>query len=200
MVFDAIVPAGGRARRLAGADKALLTIRGERLLDVVLAAVRGARATVVVGPPELPVPAGVALVREDPPFGGPVAAVAAGLTALPARPAGWVLVLAVDQPGAAALVDTLLAALGSLADDDEVDVLVGVDPSGHRQWLTALYRPGPLSGALARIDPSGASMRALAADLTILEVPLPVAACGDIDTPADAAGWQLSRRSGREER
>ncbi|NED13442.1 NTP transferase domain-containing protein, partial [Streptomyces sp. SID9124] len=47
--YDAIVLAGGAAKRLGGADKPALRVGGRALLDRVLAACADARATVVVG-------------------------------------------------------------------------------------------------------------------------------------------------------
>ncbi len=107
LAFDAVVLAGGRARRL-GTSKPQLVVDGARLLDHVLAATRDARATVVVGPADLASDAYV-LTREDPPFGGPVAGTAAGLTALPDGAAPWVLLLACDVPRAAEAVPLLVA-------------------------------------------------------------------------------------------
>ena len=72
--FDAIVLAGGRGSRLGGIRKPELAVAGRRLVDVALAAVAAARRVVVVG--DVEVPDGVALTREDPPYGGPVEAVA----------------------------------------------------------------------------------------------------------------------------
>lgn len=48
-LYDAVVLAGGAAKRLGGADKPGLTVGGLALLDRVLVACRGARTTVVVG-------------------------------------------------------------------------------------------------------------------------------------------------------
>ncbi|MDC7121706.1 NTP transferase domain-containing protein [Cellulomonas fimi] len=84
MTFDAVVLAGGRARRLGGTDKGAVVVAGQALLDHALAAVAGARAIVVVGPPSVARP-GVPTVQESPAFGGPVAGLAAGLAALSAR-------------------------------------------------------------------------------------------------------------------
>lgn len=193
MTFDAIIPAGGRASRLGGIVKPLLTIDGSSLLARALAAAGGARRTVVVGPPELPVPDGIALVREDPPFGGPVAAVAAGLRGLDADPADWLLLLAADLPRPVDLVAALLAA-ASRTDPAE-DALVGVDPVGRRQWLAGLYRPAAVTAALRRAaagpaDPlSGLSLHRTLGGLRIRDVRLPAAITGDIDLPADAAAW-----------
>lgn len=88
--FDAIILAGGRGSRLGGVDKGALTIGGRSLLDGVLEATLAADQVVVVG--DGPVPRGVLLTREDPVFGGPAAAVVAGLRALrmPSAPLGSV--------------------------------------------------------------------------------------------------------------
>ncbi|WP_153399111.1 NTP transferase domain-containing protein, partial [Ornithinicoccus halotolerans] len=114
---DAIVLVGGRARRLGGADKASLAVAGRTLLARALDAAGAAERTVVAGvlpagtrcPPG---PTGSGPVRhvvERPPRSGPVAGISAGLAALGGDGgARWVLVLAVDQPGAAAVVGPLL--------------------------------------------------------------------------------------------
>ncbi|WP_165840672.1 NTP transferase domain-containing protein, partial [Streptomyces scopuliridis] len=47
--YDAIVLAGGAAKRLGGADKPGVRVGGRSLLDRVLAACEGAARTVVVG-------------------------------------------------------------------------------------------------------------------------------------------------------
>ena len=94
----AVILAGGQGRRLGGRDKPALLVGGRTLLDVALDAVSGG-PTVVVG--SAPGSAGrVFGVAEDPPGGGPAAAVAAGFAALPALPgAAMVAVLAADLPG-----------------------------------------------------------------------------------------------------
>ena len=48
--FDAVVLAGGGARRLGGVDKMALVVDGSTLLERVLQAVRDAGRRVVVGP------------------------------------------------------------------------------------------------------------------------------------------------------
>ncbi|MDP9398746.1 MAG: NTP transferase domain-containing protein, partial [Actinomycetota bacterium] len=48
--YDAVVLAGGRARRLGGVDKPGLEVAGRSLLDRVLAACAGAGRTVIAGP------------------------------------------------------------------------------------------------------------------------------------------------------
>jgi molybdopterin-guanine dinucleotide biosynthesis protein A len=88
--YAAVILAGGEASRLGGGGlKATRPVRGTPLLSRVLAAVDGAQRAVVVGPPELAslVPQDTLLTREEPPGGGPVAALAAGLAALGRAPA-----------------------------------------------------------------------------------------------------------------
>ncbi|MCX3063852.1 DUF6457 domain-containing protein [Streptomyces beihaiensis] len=80
--YDAVVLAGGGARRLGGADKPGVRIGGRALLDRVLAACAGARSTVVVAEPR-PTAREVVWAREYPPGSGPLAALAAGVRALP---------------------------------------------------------------------------------------------------------------------
>ncbi|WP_433857230.1 DUF6457 domain-containing protein [Streptomyces kronopolitis] len=93
-VYDALVLAGGAARRLGGADKPALSVGGRPLLDRVLAACPDAARTVVVGPGR-PTVRPVVRALEDPPGGGPLAALEAGLrhTTAPV-----VLVLSADLP------------------------------------------------------------------------------------------------------
>jgi len=200
MTFDAILPAGGRARRMGGVAKPLLRVAGVSLLQRALLAARAARHIVVVGPDDLPVPPGAHRVREDPPFGGPAAAVAAGLDVLQqlGDPARWLLVLAADQPAAELLVPPLLAAAGPAAGPAGVQALIGTDARGRWQLLTALYATGPLSAAVRRLRkrPAGLActpFRELVAGLVVQEVPPPRAAAGDIDTWADATRWGATR-------
>jgi molybdopterin-guanine dinucleotide biosynthesis protein A len=139
-VYDAIVVAGGTARRLGCVDKPALTVGGLSLLDRVAAAVADAGRIVVVGPPrELARP--VRWAREQPPGGGPVAAIGAALDQVSA-PA--VVVLAADLPWVAPAVAALLAAL----TDAPAAVLV---TGGRPNYLCAAWRRPALEQALASI-------------------------------------------------
>ncbi|MDH6111852.1 molybdopterin-guanine dinucleotide biosynthesis protein A [Kitasatospora sp. MAP12-15] len=183
--YDAIVLAGGAARRLDGADKPQLTVGGRPLLDRVLAACAGARSIVVVGPPRPaarpgPVPH---WTREQPPGGGPVAAVAAAL-AEPAISAERVLLLAADLPflDAATLGQLLSAVTG------EVEAAVLVDADGRDQPLVAAYRTAALRTALAALgDPVGAPLRRLTAGLRTARVADRDGVSYDCDTWAELA-------------
>lgn len=181
--YDAVVLAGGSARRLGGRDKPALTVGGRRLLDRVLDALAAAGRVVVVGPDRGGLPAGVVRTREEPPGGGPVAGLAAGL---PLVGAGLVAVLAADLPFlTAGVVDALRSAP---APDDDGALLV--DAGGQPQWLAGVWRAAPLRAALAAAGPpAGVSARRLLGGLTARRVT--VGAVGsappwwDVDTDDD---------------
>jgi molybdopterin-guanine dinucleotide biosynthesis protein A len=175
--LGAIVLAGGRASRLGGIDKTALERDGVTLLARAVAAAHAVGARPVVVGPERP---GLAAewVREDPPFGGPVAALAA---ALPRVAADWVLVLAGDllRP------DEVAAALITAESDDDGCLLT--DPDGHPQWLCGVYRVAALREALTAIgEPAGAAMRQVLGGLRLARHPVALNVVADVDTPADA--------------
>jgi molybdopterin-guanine dinucleotide biosynthesis protein A len=92
----AVVLAGGRAVRLGGTDKASVEYLGRTLLEHAIDAVVDAVEIVVVGDP-VPTTRPVTFTREDPAYGGPVAALLSGRDAL-ARSPRMLGVLAVDMP------------------------------------------------------------------------------------------------------
>lgn len=194
--LDAIILAGGRAARLDGASKPDLVVGGRRLLATSIEAARavGCREVVVVGPPALEAP-GCLVVREDPPFGGPVAGLAAGLGALhEARPDGDpadVLVLACDMPDAPAAARHLVAARDARPGSDGVCL---VDDTGREQWLAAIYSHDALVRALDALagDVDGASMRRLAASVDLTRV-------ADHGTTHDIDTWDDLSRADRQE-
>jgi molybdopterin-guanine dinucleotide biosynthesis protein A len=193
VIVDLLVLAGGRGERLGGQDKAAIVVGGRTLLDRVLgAALALGGRPVVVG--HGAVPAGVLRTLEDPPDGGPVAGIAAGLAALEGTgaPADWVAVVAVDQPAAAAALASLHTALGS-ASADEVDALSHVDRTGHRQWLLAIYRRAALEAALAALPQvRDVAVRRLVHGLSWAEVPSGGEHLGDVDTWDDLERWRSS--------
>ncbi|GJF28981.1 hypothetical protein KNE206_16810 [Kitasatospora sp. NE20-6] len=182
-VFDVIVPAGGAAGRLGGADKPGLEVGGRTLLDRVLDACAGARTTVVVGPARPVARPGVRWAREEPAGGGPVAAVAAGLAEVTA---GRVLLLAADLP----FLDpaTLRRLLAALDDDPQAQAAVLVDADGRDQPLTAAYRTDALRAALAALGtPAHRPLRRLTGGLRTVRVPDTGAVALDCDTWDDLA-------------
>lgn len=178
-VFDAVVLAGGSGRRLGGVDKPALLVGDRSLLDGVLAAVVGAQRVVVVGPLRA-LPCDVVQVREDPPGGGPAAALAAGLARVGA-PA--VVLLAADLPTVSA---PLVHALVTAAAGHDGALLV--DDDGRDQVLTGAWSTAALQAAVAGRDLHGAPLRAVLGGLDVVRVPAAdVGAAGwaDVDTPAD---------------
>ena len=182
MSLAAIILAGGRATRLGGAPKPLLRIGGVTLLQTAVdaAAAAGCRPIVVAGPAVGEDPR-LTWVREDPPFGGPAAAIVA---ALPRIATAEVLLLAADLPRAR---EAAIAVLESAALAAPVDGLCLADESGRPQWLAGVYRTSALRRAAGRLAASGAgaSMRDLLADLEIATVRAPAGSTDDIDTWED---------------
>ncbi|MFF6802592.1 NTP transferase domain-containing protein [Streptomyces sp. NPDC012616] len=183
-VYDAVVLAGGGARRLGGADKPGVRVGGRALLDRVLGACADARATVVVAEPR-PTARPVRWAREDPPGAGPVAALDAGLRHTAADD---VLVLSADLPFLTAdTVRRLLAVLRAGPGDG----VVLTDGDGRDQPLVAAYRTAALRRELAVLTAdrgglAGLPLRRLTAGLELTRVPDPVASF-DCDTWDDIA-------------
>lgn len=183
----AILLAGGRASRVDGEAKPLFDVGGRTLLAAAVTAATdaGARPITVVAPvldDTLP----VAWVREDPPFGGPAAAVAAALASWPdGRDPEWTLLLACDLPGVDAAVRRLVDDLPLLAAD--TDGLCLGDSSSRPQWLIGVYRTRALRAAASVLHGAGrdASMRALLDDLAITVDAAPDDLTRDIDTWED---------------
>lgn len=143
-----LVLAGGAARRMGGADKALLEIEGVTLLDRVLGAARPVcDRLVVVGPVRPTSVAGVEFVVEGEPGGGPAAAVATGLDSLP--DCDVVVVLAVDLP---LLTTTHVSALLAALDRAGADAAAAGDGKGPNPLLAA-YRAPALARHAAALSP-----------------------------------------------
>ncbi|MFF6989510.1 NTP transferase domain-containing protein [Streptomyces sp. NPDC010273] len=184
--YDAVVLAGGAARRLGGADKPGLRVGGRALLDRVLAACADAGTTVVVADPR-PTARPVRWAREEPPGAGPVAALDAGLRH---TTADAVVVLSADLPFLEpATVRRLLTALwtsgaeGALltdADGRDQPLVAAYLASALRRELTALASAAS-AGDSAAGGLTGLPLRRLTAALALTRVPDPVASF-DCDT------------------
>src|SRR3954452_12043385 len=195
--FAAVVLAGGRAARLGGRPKPQLEVGDRTMLTTVLAALDGAVPRVVVGPPQ-PVPPGVLLVREEPPGGGPVPALAAGLAAV--GDAEVVAVLAAVLPF---VTPALVTGLRERLTGDGVLV---VDEAGRDQLLLGVWRTetlrrassgarphSPLRAVLAPLAPRRASPPPPAARRYRPPVePGAPAPWTDCDTPAELARAQAA--------
>lgn len=222
MEFDAIILAGGRSSRLGGVPKSGLIYDGVTLLERSLRAAGGAGRTVVVGPDPGNLPEGVLTCREDPPFAGPAAAIAAGLSALAAQAAGYqaaatapfTLVLACDMPRSAEAVRALAAALaespaapaavapepgpGPAPERKGGDGVMAVSADGRKQPLAGFYGTAVLRRCVADAASRGglenASVFALLARLDVREVSVPPGSTDDVDTWDDASALGVSGR------
>lgn len=196
-VHDVVVVAGGSSRRMGGVDKLALHDRtGRSLLDTAVAGAltTGASRVIVVGPPRAletgQDPADQDRVRwtqEDPPDGGPLAGLAAGLRE---TAADVVAVASADAPAAAEAIPTLVATTrpGTAA--------VLLDGGGRRTLCLAVGRDDALRALAGIGEPRDRSMRALfdgleAIGVRVIEVVDTWGAADDVDTPGDAErlGW-----------
>ena len=226
----AIVLAGGTGRRMGGASKPDVIVAGRRMIDHVLGELAAQSVpAVVVGPPDLAVPVdaptGVTLVREDPPFGGPAAGIAAGYDAGPLSPGALVAILACDAPFAPRVLPDLVAAASdsgrptsiddassgsgratstedAAADSSAASVgAVAITPDRRLQRLLCVVDSGVLGAAIRRLENAGGvrdrSVRALLGDLPLTPVDVPAWAT-DADTPDDVIALERMSPDGRE--
>ena len=191
----AIVVGGGGGERLGGVSKPDLTLGGVRLIDRVCGAlleVCGAGCVAVV-PPIVRVPDGVRRTLEDPPSGGPLAGIDAGLRALGVGDDVLVVVVSVDAPGVGAFLPALLeSALGESSDGR---IVRGGDPEPFDQYLMGVYRVGALRRVIdeavaRRGNVRGMGVRRVLRALEVERVNVSADVCRDIDTPEDIAWWE----------
>jgi len=201
----AIVPAGGRSKRLAGivpaGGKAAVSIRGESLLGHVCRTLSGHAGRVIVVAaaeqllPPLPVP--VEVVRDRQPEGGPLAAIRDGLAhALTAGfPPRIAVVASCDVPALAPQVVRLLIERARAGAAAWVVPLVG----GHPQVLVSALATSLADRLAAGLAAGIRSPRRLVAEMLaadpasvawlseeeLARVDPCLASFADIDTPAD---------------
>lgn len=203
----AIVLAGGRSRRLAGATpaggKAALELEGESMLGLVCGTLAGAAARVLVvaaaGQTLPPLAAGVEVIRDTRPGAGPLAAIHDGLVhASAVHPAARIAVIAsCDVPAVHPAVVRLLIARTRQPGVAWAVPLVG----GHPQVLVSamatsllgrvsdavaagLTSPRAVLAAVVASDPK-AVHHVSEAELGAVDPSL--ASFADVDTPADLA-------------
>lgn len=198
---DAIVLAGGESRRM-GTDKAQVRIGEHRMIDLCLAELQTQPTVgrvVVVTPSDLSVPPSVRVTCENPPYGGPVAGIEAGLAFLEDADTDtfsaeneFVFVTAVDAPFTSCLLEVLWHKWQQIALEVETTsqstgvVVVDGEP------LCALWRKTELARAL-RLLPStrDVSVRRLIRGASAKHIQLTSAeqhwCAQDYDTPADVA-------------
>ena len=195
--IDVVVLAGGTGRRLDGATKPDVVARGARLLDHVLSGLEQLRGqglplghVCVVAPAQVALPGGVLRALEDPPLGGPVAGIAAGLARLgrcgPA--AGLIGLLTCDAPSSWRALPGLIEALRQ--SEPGADGVCALD-GDHVQYLLGLYHRRALATAVA---PDGVPLRDTAVRrslgrLRVTAIPVPHGVVRDLDTWAEVRAW-----------
>jgi molybdopterin-guanine dinucleotide biosynthesis protein A len=188
--IPAAILAGGRARRLGGADKASLMVGGLRIIDRQIAAL--ARVTddirIVANDPGRYAALGLRVIPELIPDAGPLGGIHAALE--DAGPPG-VLVLACDMPFVTtALIEALVVEFGA---GEEIDAVVprssrGVEP------LCAVYAARCADAARRRIERGELRTAGLLGDVRVRELGSEVLARYDegtvflnVNTPHDYA-------------
>ena len=146
---------GGTSKRF-GSDKSQALINGRTLLEI---AIDGRQDVIVVGP-QTSIPA--TYIREKPESGGPVAAIAAGLSLVDTK---LVAIVAVDMPFATRLIEKLESSLIN-------DAALAVDADGIAQPLAGVYRSSTLREAIASFpNVANNSMKSLIEKLRVDLVP-----------------------------
>jgi molybdopterin-guanine dinucleotide biosynthesis protein A len=180
---DGVILVGGGGHRLGGIAKSELVVAGRSLLVRAIDTMAGAARIIVVGATvgsDLELATNVRLTSEQPPGGGPVAALEAGLGLVEAPVTA---VLAVDMPLVTpSTIDELVAECAT----SEAAMLVDAD--GLRQPLAAAYRTAVLRAAIARQhQPAGSAMRDLIRGLAVTEISTHPGETLDCDTWDDVA-------------
>lgn len=201
MIIHLLLLAGGEGRRLGGRSKADLNL-GIRLLDFILSGtqpfIHG--YTVVIAPEQVEVPPGIHRTYEDPPLGGPLAGLGAGVSCLEhidPNPEGdqWIAVAGVDYPGFVESLPHLIACAQPLAGRDGVVLSCGT-PTAYDQFLMGLYRRTSLVAHLGRLKGQGGgtlahrSVRKGLAGLDLVRLPVKAHIGRDIDTTEDLDWWR----------
>lgn len=216
--LDVVVLAGGTAQRLGGVSKPDVVVAGRRMIDWVLDGLEQlpevARA-VVVAPEDVELPDGVRRTLEDPPLGGPVAGIAAGLLKLAQsseqlsdqagdhasnqpgdHPTGesaaqnWVGILTCDAPDSPQALPTLLR----LAQGNPTVEGACAQAHGRTQYLLGVYDARALREAVA---PEGRALRDISVRrafdglslITASDEALSMAA-HDLDTWQEVEAWE----------
>ena len=192
---SAAILAGGRARRLGGADKARLAIGGARIIDRQLAALSAVASDIriVANDGERYAELGLRVIADAIPEAGPLGGL---YTALVDATHDRMLILACDLPFVtAALLQRLVDESGT---GQEIDAVVPRSARGLEP-LCALYMTGAAAAARVRIERGDLRVAGLLADLRVRELGPETLAPYDggslfenVNTPHDharARGW-----------
>ena len=120
-LWSALILTGGTSKRF-GSDKSEAIFNGKALIDFLISSLPADVAVVIVGPDRDEFPSTIQMIKEDPPGGGPVAGIAAGLPLIETE---YVAVLATDMPYSTGLVPLLLSGLSNEVEAVLADRLRG---------------------------------------------------------------------------
>ena len=151
--ISAAITAGGVSRRF-GQDKALYVLDGQTLLARVADSLHACSPRLLVAPPGRYQLDGWQSVPDTRPGQGPLAGLEAALLH---APPGWLAYSAVDLPF---LTPGYWTQLGTHRSP-QVQVVCGLDGSGRRQPLAALYHTSALPTVSALLDGGERRMLAL---------------------------------------
>jgi molybdopterin-guanine dinucleotide biosynthesis protein A/uridine kinase len=187
----AVVLAGGASQRFPP-DKLAQLVGDEPLLDRALASLPEDFRVVLVGPAR-EVARPVIFTTEDPPGGGPAAALIAGVRTALAEPSDAIVTLPADAPLGGRAATTLLSHLES---EPSIEAVVGLDAHGREQPLHLALRPAAARTLVAAAGPGGAagvSARRLLDALRpgLISHELAPAELWDIDTLDQLLAWQV---------
>ena len=164
----AAITAGGQSRRF-GQDKALYKVGGQPLLHRVAASLDAFSPRMLIAPAGKYLLPGWQTVPDLRPGEGPLAGLETAMAALnTAGPAGaWLAFAAVDLPHLTPGFWSMLTGHAGL----RVQAVTGLDATGRRQPLAALYHSSVLAQVSALLDGGERRMAALLERLTVADVP-----------------------------
>jgi molybdopterin-guanine dinucleotide biosynthesis protein A len=188
----AVVLAGGASQRFAP-DKLAEEVDGKPLLDRTLTSLPEQITVVVVVGAVRKVARPVIFTLEDPPGGGPAAALVAGVRRALADPSDVIVTLPADAPLGGQAAGTLLSRLES---EPSIEAVVGVDAHDREQPLQLALRPRAARALLTAAGPGGAagvSARRLLDALRpgLITQELAPAELWDIDTADQLLAWRV---------
>ncbi len=184
-LWDALILAGGTSSSM-NQDKASLEFQGETLLSRSVNAVAQTANIIVSGTPQA-IDHDVIWCLEDPPFSGPVSAIAEAVQHVTSE---QLVIIPCDL----AFPDKAVSQLLSLPL--EADAHIARDPKGHIQWLTAVVSTRSLQSAIAGLESTDIPVRKLFENMTLRFIDAPSSDSTiweDMDTPEDV------HRIGREQ-
>ncbi|MFC5471751.1 molybdenum cofactor guanylyltransferase [Cohnella suwonensis] len=204
-----VILAGGRGRRMGGANKALLRLGGETLLERQLReAAKWTDEVIVVSNEPIPLlqDFGVRVVPDVYPGEGPLAGLHAGLSATTRR---YVWVLACDQPyPSAEAAELLLRCLSEATEAPEATEATEAAVSvigGRAQPLHAVYRQEVVARAASLLADGVRRLNDLLSGISWIPVTeerfvrsgIPASFAEDIDTPEQYEREMRLLRDGR---